>query len=237
MANTTMQLSKGVEHRYYLAMCLYIALVVVVGFWPTFYGPLLSGTLELPNSLKFHGVVFSSWGLVLVSQAWLASSGRIALHQNLGKFAAAYATFLVLVGFYTMHNKFLMKIATGDDFGAHSGWLIALVDMVLFIGFMAAAIFYRRKPQVHKRLIIVGTVAILGAAAGRMSFLPNIPLVIIVFMVPIIGGAIFDWITRGRPHLVYVIGLIVYPVSFIRVPLRESDAWVRFSRWLYSLLA
>ena len=72
-----MQLSMVAEHRYYLAMCLYILLVAIVGFWPTFYGPLLSGTLELKRVLIFHGIIFSSWTLVLVIQAAIASSGRL----------------------------------------------------------------------------------------------------------------------------------------------------------------
>ena len=175
--------------------------------------------------------------LVLVLQAAIASSGKTALHRRLGKYAAAYAAFIVLIGFYTMHDKFVTNIANGDELRAHSGWLIALVDMVLFSSFMAAAIFYRKKPQIHKRLILVATVAILGAAAGRISFLPNIPVVIAVFMAPILIGMAFDWFTRRRPHAVYVIGFVVYPVSFIRVPLRESDAWITFSRLLYSVLA
>ncbi len=237
MAKPLISLSKTVERRYYLAMCMYIMLVVIVGFWPTFYGPLLSGTLDLKNILKFHGVIFSSWALILVVQAAIASSGRIALHRKLGIFAATYASFLVLVGFYTMYNKFVTKIAAGDEFGAHSGWLIALVDMVLFITFMTLAIAYRNKPDIHKRLILVATVAILGAAAGRMPFLPNIPTTIAVFMAPVLIGLIFDLITRRRAHAVYVIGLVVYLVSFVRVPLRESDGWIGFSRWLYNLLA
>ncbi len=236
MAIPMISLSKTAERRYYLAMCLYILLVVIVGFWPTFYGPLFSGTLDLNNILKFHGVIFSSWALILVMQAALVSTGRIALHRKLGIFAATYGAFLVLVGFYTMYNKFVTKMAAGDEFGAHSGWLIALVDMVLFSTFMTLAIVYRKKPDVHKRLILVATVAILGAAAGRMPFLPNIPLIMAVFMAPILVGIIFDLLTRRRAHAVYVIGLVVYLVSFVRVPLRESDAWVGFSRWLYSVL-
>jgi hypothetical protein len=47
--------------------------------------------------------------------------------------------------------------------------IIPLGDMVLFAGFFIPAVIYRRRPEIHKRLMLLATTALLFAAAGRMS--------------------------------------------------------------------
>ena len=41
--------------------------------------------------------------------------------------------------------------------------------MILFAGFFGAAVKYRNKPEIHKRLILAATVALAFAAVARMG--------------------------------------------------------------------
>ena len=109
--------------------------------------------------------------------------------------------------------------------------LLPLFDMVLFGGFFGAAVAYRRKPEIHKRLILAATVALAFAAVFRMSF--QSPVVfLLVWLSPIFAGMAFDVVTRRRVHPVYVISVAVMAVAFVRTFFTESAGWLPIGRAL-----
>ncbi len=209
--------------------------IVVVGFWPTYYGPLLSGTFELKPIVEIHAVVFSGWIVLFVAQTLLVYTGRLKWHRKVGWFAAGYATLMVAVVITALAMRFSDHMAAGDIREAHRSLIISSVDLLLFGGFLTAAIAYRKKAQIHKRLIIVATVVLMGPAAGRITFLTAPPLIMAVMVSPILIGMAFDLATRRRVHAVYVIGLIVHLASWARLLLEDSEAWFSFSKWVYGL--
>ena len=125
--------------------------------------------------------------------------------------------------------------AVGEIREAHRSLIISSVDLLLFGGFLSAAIIYRKKPLIHKRLIIVTTVVLLGPAAGRMTFLPSPALALTVMYSPMLFGMAFDFATRRKVYKVYVIGLILHFASLARLLLLDSDTWFNFSKWVYGL--
>jgi len=127
--------------------------------------------------------------------------------------------------------------AAGEIREAHRSLIISSVDLLLFGGFLSAAIIYRKKPQIHKRLIIVTTVVLLGPAAGRMTFLPSPAQALAVMYSPMLFGMAFDFATRGKVYKVYVIGLILHFASLARLLLLDSDTWFNFSKWVYGLFS
>ena len=97
--------------------------------------------------------------------------------------------------------------------------------MVLFGCFFGAAIAYRSRPEVHKRLVLLACVAIMFAGAFRLSYVLNLPGQIIVWFVPIAAGMVFDFYKRGRVHPVYWIGAVVMGIGLTRIPFGETDLW------------
>jgi hypothetical protein len=62
-----------------------------------------------------------------------------------------------------------------NDFEAAAAFVFfPLIDMVFFIGFLAAAVVYRKLPHLHKRAMFLATFSIaivgLGRLVGRMPF-------------------------------------------------------------------
>ena len=223
------------SRKFYLAMSLWMVVLVVVGFWPTYFGPLLTGTLELKPIIEIHAVVFLGWIVLLIAQTSLALSRRLDWHRKLGWLVAGYAGLMAVVIVVALAQRFSTLMAAGEVREAHRSLVISLVDLLLFTGFLGAAIAYRKKPQIHKRLIIVATVVLMGPAVVRMTFLTSIPQIIAIMVSPILLGMVFDFATRRRVSAVYMIGLIAFVVSFARLPLRDSEAWFSFSRWVYGL--
>ncbi len=213
-----------------------MVVIIVVGFWPTYFQPIISGTLELKPIVESHAVVYLGWMVLFVTQTLLVYTGRLNWHRKVGWFAVGYATLMVGIVITTLAMRFSDHMAAGDIREAHRSLVISSVDLLLFSGFLTAAIAYRKKSQIHKRLIIVATVVLMGPAVGRMTFLSVVPLILFVlYSSPILFGMAFDLATRRRVHAVYLIGLIVHLVSMVRLPLQDSEAWFGFSKWVYGL--
>ncbi len=115
---------------------------------------------------------------------------------------------------------------------------LASSKLVIFAAFFLPAIAYRRKPQIHKRLMIVATTNLIVAAAGR-AILPLTPMTHLAFVLlwlsPILIAMIYDVISQRRLHPVYVIGTIVLAVSSFRDSLVSTDSWISFTQWLASM--
>ena len=108
--------------------------------------------------------------------------------------------------------------------------IIPLGDMVLFGGFFIPAVIYRSRPEVHKRLILLATAALLFAAAGRMqSFLP-LPLGVLLWFSPVLAGIGYDAWTRRKVHRVYLIGLVAMVIGISRLALTGTEVWLRVGR-------
>jgi hypothetical protein len=109
--------------------------------------------------------------------------------------------------------------------------------MVLFGSFFAAAVTYRRRPEIHKRLMLLATVAILFAAAFRLQAAGvPMPAAIALWFVPVLLGMAYDLSTRGRVHTVYWIGIVVMGVALLRLPFGNSRAWLDVGRPLFEAL-
>ncbi len=224
---------QSIAKIFYLTISIWITTLAVIGFWPTYFGPLFEGTLKIKPILHLHAVTFLGWMILIVLQALLVSIHRTDLHRKLGLIGAGYGVVIVLIGILTMLERFSDLLAQGDVRTAHASLVIPIFDLLLFVVFFLAALIYRQRPEIHKRLIIVSTLAFLGPAIARMNFLTSIPQIFVVLLSPILFGIAFDLIMSRRIHLVYIIGIIGYLVSAVRLPLRESEIWFKFSTWLF----
>ena len=110
--------------------------------------------------------------------------------------------------------------------------------MTVFAPLLAAGWIYRRRPEIHKRIMLVATSVLLVAAVGRMGFLgrpvPE-PLFLLVWPLPIYIAMAHDYLTKRLVHPVYVIGLAVMVAMRLVLPLRGSETWLAFTAWLATL--
>ena len=113
---------------------------------------------------------------------------------------------------------------------------------MVFSGFFGAAIAFRRKPQVHKRLMMVAATMLLVAATARMSFLPAPPfrlsVRLAVWFSPVVLAMAHDFRSRRVIHPVYAVGLVAFLVRiFSGRFIVETAAWSAITRWATSLVA
>jgi hypothetical protein len=109
--------------------------------------------------------------------------------------------------------------------------LLSLRAITVFGSFFVAAMAYRRKPELHKRLILLATVALLFAPVGRL----NPPVFLAVWLAPVLIAMLHDRVKRGRIHRVFVLGFVVLIVGFTPVVLWESESYLRVGRTLLGI--
>jgi hypothetical protein len=156
--------------------------VVVVGFWPSFFARLLRGDVARPALIQLHALVFLGWMGLLAVQVVAAARGNMRLHRRLGKWGIVYGCLVLAAGLAVGVIAPVLHVAAGEwSQDRAAGFLLTtLGDMTLFAVFFGAAVAYRSRPQIHKRLMITATVGLLFAAVGRMHFITSMPLAILL---------------------------------------------------------
>lgn len=234
----------GAERRFYGGMAVAILAVAILGFAPTYFlRPLLPVPTPAPPALTrlvhLHAFVFTAWVVLLFIQTRFVAARRIDLHRRLGVIAAGVAIVMVVVGVLVALHAVLRGIAPfGID--PHRFLIVPLVAITLFAVFVVAGIRARqRDPQVHKRCMLLGTIALLPPAVARWALLfglgpPVVLGVATLFVVPLF---VWDWKALGRIHPVTLWGGLTLAVSApLRILVSRTDEWVALSHWLVNLV-
>jgi hypothetical protein len=213
-----------------IGLSLFIAAIPFFGFWRSYFGPLLQGVAGHPGFIHVHAAIYVGWIALFVAQVFLASSGRIGLHRRFGKIGVVYGVVVIAVGLFTAWSQFALRVEAGMLAEAQNRLLAPLTDMIVFPIFFGAALYYRRRPELHKRLMIVATTTLLVAAALRLP-LP-LPARLLVWFSPILLAMAYDVATRRMLHPAYAVGLAALILLSQRRFLAGTDAWLGFSGWL-----
>ena len=207
-ASQTSTFPRWVAKYFYFAMSLLIAVIVVYAFSHTVGQRLIHAVPRRPVLLWVHGIIFSAWVAVYILQSALVRIRKVQLHRTLGWAGAAVGASVVLVGFWVPVVMARFDIAnslrTAD--GARAFLAIPFLDMVTFTICFGLAVVWRKKPELHRRLMLVATCALTAAAFGRIDLLRSVPVLHFYFGVDalIVLGAMRDLVINRRVHAVYL---------------------------------
>ena len=154
------------DHVFFSAMALLMLATVFAGFARTYY---LAGVFHAPLPgliIHLHGAAFSGWILLLVAQTSLVSAARVDVHRRLGIAGFFWACLMVILGVLAATNS-LNRNAAPPPADAKFFYIIPLTDMLIFATLIFFAFRNRSNPSAHKRLILIGTVALMIAAIAR----------------------------------------------------------------------
>ncbi len=229
--------SLAASNRFYIALSLLVTAIAFVGFWPTYFGPLFAGTVDKLPVIHVHAAVYVGWLAIFIAQATFAATKRMDLHVRLGNFAIGYGVLVIVMGVTVAISMFAVRMHAGN-FEDAAGRLVApLSDMVFFAPLFSAAVLLRRKPEIHKRLMIVATTLLLVAAVGRMTFVGKPWPMLLVWSSPLLLGAVYDVVRRRAIPWIYVLGVgVIAARAFGTAPVRESAAWHSWTAWLATVV-
>src|SRR5205809_6502573 len=89
---------------FYFYMALACMAVAFLGFAPTYWLPMASGSFAATPVVHFHGMLFFAWTLYFAFQTWLAASGRITRHRTIGMIGVSLAPPMTIFGFLVAVN-------------------------------------------------------------------------------------------------------------------------------------
>lgn len=225
--------------RVLVSAAVLAALIAFVGFWPTYFGPLVSGNVDVSSLLHIHAAVQTAWLALFVMQIVLASTGHLALHMQTGRWIMAFSVVVCCFSLVVIFERFAGKIAAGEVANAQRQLFGHLREVVWFAAFVLAGWLWRGRPETHKRLMLIATVLLIHPAVGRrMTFLPQ-PVPLLLFMIvwglPIYLMMIYDYAKQRIVHPVYVIGVLAMLAERLVLPLRTTGTWMTISGWLAQL--
>jgi hypothetical protein len=193
---------------FYLFMALLIPAIVVYGFSFTVDRNLIHPAVPRPRILYVHAAVFSGWLVFFLLQSILVRSRRVSWHRRLGWFGAALGAVIPVLGTATAIAMAHFNATQLHQGRVEQDLMIPLWDMVAFTVAFALAILWRKKPEVHRRLVLVATCVLTAAAFGRFpAYLLNPTFFYAGVDVLVLFGALRDWSVERRVHPVYLVAL------------------------------
>lgn len=223
------------EKYFYFAMSLLIAAVVIYGFSNTIDHRLIHANPRPPMLLWVHAALFSSWVAFYILQSTLVRIRKVKIHRTLGWVGAALGTSMVAVGPWVA-----VVMARFDTTQLHrpnrdAFLLVPLTDILAFAIFFGLAIVWRKNPERHRRLMLIGTCVLTGAAFGRMPLMHSA----LHFYGGIDGlillGASRDLLVSRRIHTVYLIAiplLVAAQTAVAQIFIHRAAFWIRISHAL-----
>jgi len=220
--------AKLLQNYFYFSMSLLIAAAVVYGFSHTVNENLIHPSPARPFILYLHAAIFTGWLLFFIFQSALLRTHNVRLHRQAGWFGAGLGAAIPIVGVatavaMTRFNLLHQRFPDGDAF-----LIVPLWDVSAFIVPFALAIYWRKKPEFHRRLMLVATCALTAAGFGRFPhyLLPDhmfyAGVDILIFL-----GVVRDLIVNRRIHPVYLYALPAFILGqiFVVYTYTHSSPW------------
>jgi hypothetical protein len=226
--------------------CVFLGLALA-GFGRSYWLKLVDGSFDRPPIYHVHGALMTAWFVLYVTQTWQVHRGRLQRHRDWGLAGIALFTLVLCTMFaLTLHGM-------GRDFtraGGHAEALqfpvASLVSIPLAGALFAFAIGNIRRPEVHKRLMLMLMVVLVQAAVARLVVLPLVtgpptPAVIIptalVTDLLLLAALLRDWIVDRRVHVAYLVGApLTVAAQLLAVPFGGSAAGIATGLALMGLM-
>lgn len=228
----TARIDRAAEHRFYSRMAIAVAVVVFIGFAPSFY-LYRSFSWPRPNPdltplMILHGVLQTAWLGLFIVQTQLIAAGKPARHRQMGVGGFALACLLVPTIYFTAVHGIAHPPPPYID--ALSWSAISLLDLPLLVLLLALGWRYRHQPQTHKRLMLLVLLRMVEPGIGRIPLAPPseltqwfVSFLAWLWIVPLMR---FDRAQLGRLHWVTIFGAVAIAANMLtRYFVWHSPLW------------
>jgi len=238
MATSVASLRRRQIHKVNAALVLAAMLVIFAGFAPTYFLNAFFAQRVLPWVLHLHGFIFSAWFVLLLVQILLVANGRTDLHRRLGVAGFGLACIMVPLGLWVgIHAAKYGSLSTPPGINPLSFLAIPFGDIVVFATLVTAGLLYRRRPEFHKRLMMLSALSMLAPAVGRLplAFIQThgLPAVFGIADLLVLAFIAYDTISHKRLHPANLWGGLLILISApARLAISGTTAWLAFAHWL-----
>ena len=223
------------DRKFFTGVALAWVVVTFIGFAPSYYLGSWMGARPLGPLVHLHGIVFTTWILLYLTQNGLIALGRPDIHRRSGVATLIFALVVLAVGVAVAIES--GRLGHGPPTRHQPSFLAyPLANMVMFAIFTLLGLLYRKRSEFHKRLMFLATLGLVITPLARISRMSGLP-----FDQPAIGGmilsdlfvaalVIFDRRSRGRIHPATLWAGGAYLASQpLRVAIGNSEPWQDFA--------
>ena len=230
--------STSPDRWFFSGFAIAAAVAIFWGFSPSYflrpiYGP-PPGASPLSPLIHVHGLLFTSWIVLLAAQTTLIASSRTHIHRRLGVIGGVLAVAMVIVGY--MAGIDAARRGSAIPGMTPLGFLIIpIAGIVVFAVLIACAFALRRRPDYHKRLVVLATTDLLTAGVARIpaigargagTFFAATDIFVLALVV-------YDLVTRRRIHPATLWGGAFLVASQpLQLWLANTGAWTTVAGWL-----
>ena len=232
------------SRNFYVWMAGVFVLIAFGGFTPTYWAKLATGTFHGAPIFHIHGFLLFSWTCFFFIQTALVAAGRTLEHRTWGLAGIALFSVMmcsILIGVLTAIKR---DEALGFGDAARRFSAVSLCQWPMLAGFFALAIANIRRPQAHKRLMLLLMVGLMTPALARVFITLFAPPGVVEPPAPFVSGPpalvaallliipiVRDWRTLGRPHPVYLYGgPILVAQQMLTVPFAATATWMHIAK-------
>jgi hypothetical protein len=240
-----------VERWFYINVGLVMILLNFVAFAPGIVDPSQRNVpLPLTPLVAAHAMLSAAWLVLFLAQSTLAATRRVAVHRRVGIAGALLAFAFVAVGCLTVVEQARRGFDLSGDIGRlappgtppdPAATLSIVFFFLSFAVLVGAALAYRNRPAVHKRLMLL---AMIGALTPTplVHLIGHWPalraragmVVLVSTLLVLSASAIHDRLSERRIHpvsLLVPVLLVTWQVVVNAVVI-PSTPWQRFAAWL-----
>jgi hypothetical protein len=228
--------NRTVERVFYSGMALLMCVCVFIGFSPTYFqAGMMRAPLPSPI-VHIHGAVFTLWMLLFVVQVAFISTRHVKWHRSFGIIAFCLPPIMVVFGVTAAIGALHRGVQIGPLDSAVS-LAIPLIGIVAFTIIIYASWRARRRPDAHKRLILIATIGLVGAAFGRFPWsrigLPPAAGAVTGIGTLLLLLIVYELITIHRVHRSTMWAApLTFAAIALAVPIGMTPAWHIFAALL-----
>jgi len=227
LALRSVKIDRVARSNFFVAYSTLLLSLLFLGFAPSFFLRSMFDTEPLSPAAWAHGIVLTGWFLVFVGQSLLVRTGRTDLHRKIGRAGVAIAAAGTVGFIWLAFALYSGRPPNVDPELVERAKLFRIVrELTVFAAFpvlVTLAILLRRKPDIHKRLMLLATVAILPPGINRLLLwsgdiwpairaVPHFALLFGILAMLLVVAIVRDRIYLGRIHPAFGWGA---PIWFI----------------------
>jgi hypothetical protein len=191
-------------------------------------------TAQIMPLIVAHGLAMSGWVILFFVQSVLIRTGRRKLHLVIGPLGGVLAAAVVILGSTVAALSAHFSPQVYAQLGGARSFLASMwIQMLSFGTLVGIGLVYRRRPEVHRPMMLLATLVIQAGALGRCPYIENIAALRPLYVwgpVLLLGGLLFLLqlgMSRAanRWYLLGYAGMVI--AAFVSAAVGGSALWNR----------
>lgn len=230
---------------FFFGMSLFFLSIVLIAFTRSFYLQTYFEFPALPVHLVIHGIVLTTWFVFASVQPLLIRIRLPQVHRRAGFSGLFLAVSVVATGVWTVTMRDAPII---DEYPTRAAGNLGSLFMFLFCVILGYR--YRRKPEHHKRLMLMASIPLLAPALDRVGRIPSfnevlekllywfpappeVAFAFMSFLTLLVVVVIRDFICDRRIHpgTAWALAAILIASPLAAAIIVGSGAWIVFVKW------